>query len=136
MNCITCLNQAIVGQAQCFDCQTLKTTHPVIIGLGLGMDPAAAAKEQQRLDPSRGRASDRSLDNLYPKYYKVIPSDWKVIDVYGVCKLFPVADDSGCINHATKKLLVPGVRTGGKTMYQDVKEARDSLNRWLQLNPE
>lgn len=84
----------------------------------------------------RNRAGDRSMAELYPKYYKAIPAGWKTIDVYGVCKLFPVADDTGCINHARKKLLVPGVRTGGKTMRDDIREARDTLNRWLQLNPE
>ena len=35
--------------------------------------------------------------------------------------------------HASKKLLLSGVRTGGKSLEQDVKEARDSLNRWLEM---
>lgn len=75
-----------------------------------------------------------SLADLYPKYHKHIPKGWTTIDVYAVCQLFPVDDPSGCINHARKKLLVPGVRTGGKSMYKDVMEARDTLNRWLELN--
>lgn len=79
---------------------------------------------------------DRSLAELYPKYYKAIPEEWGSIDVYGVCELFPIKDNSGCIHHAVKKLLVPGVRTGGKSFRDDIREARDTLNRWLQLNPE
>lgn len=75
-----------------------------------------------------------SLAVLYSNYHKAIPEDWKTIDVYGVHQLFPVDDPSGCIHHASKKLLVPGVRTGGKGMYKDIKEARDTLNRWLELN--
>jgi hypothetical protein len=72
----------------------------------------------------------------YPKYYKRVPAGVTELDVYGVCQMFPVADDTGCINHARKKLLVPGTRTGGKSFYDDIKEARDTLNRWLELNKE
>lgn len=82
------------------------------------------------------RQHDRSLAQLYPKYHKPIPKDWDTIDVYGVHQIFVINDPSGCIQHASKKLLLSGVRTGNKTAFQDVREARDSLNRWLQLNPE
>lgn len=80
--------------------------------------------------------TDASLADRYPKYYKRIPTSWKVIDVYAVHSLFPITDFSGCIHHSSKKLLVPGVRTGGKSMRKDILEARDTLNRWLELNPE
>lgn len=80
--------------------------------------------------------TDASLADRYPKYYKRIPSSWKVLDVYGVHSLFPIQDFSGCLHHSSKKLLVPGVRTGGKSMRKDITEARDTLNRWLELNPE
>lgn len=70
----------------------------------------------------------------YPKYHKRLPPGVTTADTYLVNKLFPVQDDTGCILHARKKLLVPGVRTGGKSMYEDVKEARDTLDRWLELN--
>ena len=55
------------------------------------------------------------------------------IDVYQVCKLFPVEDDSGAITHARKKLLVAGGRGAGKDMIKDITEARDTLNRYLQI---
>lgn len=70
----------------------------------------------------------------YPKYFKAIPANWAVLDTYRIAKLFPVEDVSGMILHARKKLLVPGVRTGGKSMRHDVIEARDTLNRWLEDN--
>lgn len=76
------------------------------------------------------------MAQLYPKYYKPIPEQWDYIDTYRVNVIFPVDDESGCILHARKKLLVPGTRTGGKSMRADIKEARDTLNRWLDENPE
>lgn len=74
-----------------------------------------------------------SLAQKYPKYHKEIPPDWETLDTYGVNRLFPVDDPSGCILHARKKLLIPGSRTGGKSMRDDIKEARDTLTRWLEL---
>lgn len=71
----------------------------------------------------------------YPQYFRPIFGITH-LDVYGVHKLFNVQDPSGCIQHASKKLLLSGVRTGGKSAYKDIKEARDTLNRWLELYPE
>lgn len=94
---------------------------------GMGLIDAQNYKQTKKEGQS-------SLADLYPKYHKHLPEGWTTIDVYGVCELFPIHDPSGSLNHARKKLLVPGVRTGGKSMYKDVKEARDTLNRWLELN--
>lgn len=71
----------------------------------------------------------------YPHYFKDV-SDLKWLDVYQVCKLFPVEDDSGAISHARKKLLVCGGRGGGKDKIKDIKEARDTLNRYLEIEGE
>lgn len=68
----------------------------------------------------------------YPQYFRSVMGITH-LDVYGVHKLFNVQDPSGCIQHASKKLLLSGVRTGGKSAYNDIKEARDTLNRWLEL---
>lgn len=73
------------------------------------------------------------LSQKYPQYYKPV-GELKEVDVYAVHNLFNVNDPSGCIHHASKKLLLSGVRTGGKSAYKDIKEARDTLTRWLQLN--
>lgn len=74
-----------------------------------------------------------SLSERYPKYYKPV-GELTEIDVYATHFLFNIQDPSGCIHHASKKLLLSGVRTGGKSAYKDIKEARDTLTRWLQLN--
>lgn len=75
------------------------------------------------------------MQQKYPAYYKDV-GDYAEIDVYAVHHLFNIQDPSGCIQHASKKLLLSGVRTGGKSAFKDITEARDTLNRWLQLNPE
>lgn len=77
-----------------------------------------------------------SLAELYPKYYKAVPPgvDPSEIDTYVLNMMFPVDDASGCILHARKKLLIPGVRSGGKSAIDDVREARDTLNRYLALH--
>ena len=69
----------------------------------------------------------------YPKYYKQV-GNMTEIDVYAVHHLFDIKDPSGAIQHASKKLLLSGVRTGGKSHFKDITEARDTLTRWLQLN--
>ena len=74
-----------------------------------------------------------AMAQKYPKYYKPV-GNLTEVDVYAVHKLFNIQDPSGAIQHASKKLLLSGVRTGGKTPYKDIQEARDTLTRWLQLN--
>jgi len=78
-------------------------------------------------------SKQESLSTKYPKYYKSV-GNLKEIDVYAVHSLFNIQDPSGAIQHASKKLLLSGVRTGKKSAYEDIKEARDTLTRWLQLN--
>ena len=73
------------------------------------------------------------LSLLYPKYFKDV-SGMTEVDVYAVHQLFNIQDPSGAIQHASKKLLLSGVRTGGKSKRVDIQEARDTLNRWLQLD--
>ena len=77
----------------------------------------------------------QTLAERYPKYYKPV-GGLTEIDVYAVHYMFNIQDPSGCLQHSSKKLLLSGVRTGGKSQYKDIKEARDTLTRWLQLNPE
>lgn len=78
------------------------------------------------------RESDVSMAEKYPKYYKRIPEGVQELDIYAVCQLFDVTD--AALSHALKKIMLPGTRTGGKSRYDDIKEARDTLNRWLELN--
>ena len=80
--------------------------------------------------PDRG---EESMSEKYPKYYKSV-GNLTEVDVYAIHQLFNVQDPSGAIHHASKKLLLSGVRTVGKSQYDDIREARDTLTRWLQLN--
>lgn len=54
------------------------------------------------------------------------------VDVYKICDLFEVSDSSGATQHAIKKLLLPGKR-GAKDQGKDIKEARDTLNRLIDM---
>ena len=81
----------------------------------------------------RNNEEPQSMSAKYPQYFKDV-SELTEVDVYCIHHLFQIDDPAGCIQHASKKLLLSGVRTGGKSKYQDIKEARDTLNRWLELN--
>lgn len=80
-----------------------------------------------------GKSESVGMKDKYPKYYKDV-SGLNEIDVYQIHNLFDVQDASGCLQHASKKLLLSGVRTGGKSKYDDIREARDTLTRWLAIN--
>lgn len=71
------------------------------------------------------------LSRKHSHYFKDV-SDLKEVDVYAVCELFNVNDPSGATQHAIKKLLCSGQR-GAKDYKKDLQEARDTLNRKLEL---
>ena len=68
-------------------------------------------------------------ENKYPHYFKDV-EHLETVDVYRVLALFNVTDP--CIQHTVKKLLCAGDR-GDKSMIKDITEARDSLNRHLEM---
>lgn len=76
---------------------------------------------------------DRGLDQMakYPAYWRPLPKKWQCIDYYRVASLFPLNDPSQRLEHARKKLMLGGLRTGGKTLFDDIREARDTLTGWL-----
>ena len=86
-----------------------------------------------RIGNQHAANTEEPMSAKYPKYYKPV-GDLKEIDVYAVHQLFDINDPSGCIQHASKKLLLSGARTGGKSVMKDITEARDTLTRWIQLN--
>jgi hypothetical protein len=67
----------------------------------------------------------------YGHYFRYCPYD--AVDVYRMLELFDV--DSPAIAHAIKKLLAAGQR-GAKDARRDVAEARDALDRWLEMRDE
>lgn len=72
------------------------------------------------------------LSEVFPDTYKST-GDMADIDAFAVNHLFGVNDNSGCLQHAVRKLLHSGT---AEHVYRDIREARDALTRWLQLNAE
>lgn len=88
-----------------------------------------------KTDSESDAVSPPGMSDKYPKYYKDV-SAVDSVDVYKIHEIFEIDDPSGAIHHASKKLLLSGSRTGGKSKYDDVREARDTLTRWLDLQKE
>lgn len=88
--------------------------------------PAPAAPLQFK--PLLNNLSERK----HSHYFKKCPYD--AIDVYRVLSLFGVTDPA--IAHAVKKLLVAGGRGAGKTRFEDIQEAIDTLERWKEMSLE
>lgn len=65
--------------------------------------------------------------------YKSIKGE-KDIDVFAIHQLFEINDSSGCIQQASTKLLLSSDNLTCKPLVQDICDARDILNRWLELN--
>ena len=64
-------------------------------------------------------------------YRKKFP--YNEIDIYRILRLYEVTDP--CVQHAVKKLLCAGKR-GSKNYYQDIDEAKQTLERFGELNVE
>lgn len=111
-----CSNRVVKRGDSCLECQDEEMKFDMAI---------------HAIKASTNLASDTA--KKYPKYYKSV-THLDEIDVYQVHNLFNIQDPSGAIQHASKKLLLSGVRTGNKTQYKDIQEARDTLNRWLEMN--
>lgn len=79
-------------------------------------------------------AGQNPKKSKHSHYFKDV-SDLDEVDVYRVCDLFEVNDNSGAIQHALKKLLCSGQR-GAKGYRKDLEEARDSIQRKLDLMAE
>ena len=110
---------------------------PYCLSLGCGnpISPAEdfCSKCLRYNSPAKEAVEAPSLSKQYPKYFKDV-SKLTEVDVYVLHHLFNIQDPSGAIQHASKKLLLSGVRTGGKSKREDIKEARDTLTRWLQID--
>ena len=65
--------------------------------------------------------------------YIVDISKYNKLDIYRILKLYEVSDP--CLQHAIKKLLCAGKR-GVKNQTQDIKEAVQSLQRFLEMQGE
>ena len=91
------------------------------------------AKELDRILNGEFELNNKSKDveRKHSHYFKDV-RHLDYIDIYQVCKLFEVEDPSHCTQHSIKKLLMSGKR-GAKDKMKDIIEARDTLNRYLQI---
>jgi len=117
----------------------LDSPHPVCNAQHPQGQPCVDCKKLHHMMPVKTSAKapdDKRAEATTNRYQRMIPRNWKYLDVYRINMLFPLGDidPSGALDHARKKLMAPGQRSGGKSLWQDVKEARDTLNRWLEDN--
>jgi hypothetical protein len=86
---------------------------------------------KQELNESKG-VYHKTPENqpLFPHYFVEVPLDTTHVDVYWFLKAWQVYDP--CVQHAVKKLLAAG-RRGAKDVEKDLREARDSITRALEL---
>jgi hypothetical protein len=130
----SCARLAAHGSQYCETCM-------VVGGISNRLSPATSPTHQALTETlnntnNHRRRTDMTMAEKYPQYYKAIPKGITEADTYVVNKMFPIQasdDPTGTVLHARKKLLVPGCRTGGKSFYDDIKEARDTLTRFLEL---
>lgn len=80
------------------------------------------------------KKTDTPTQAKYEKYF-IDVSGYSKIDIYRYLELLP-GTRGHAIEHALKKLALCGVRTGGKSLIKDITEARDTLNRWLEMRAE
>ena len=73
---------------------------------------------------------DDSQKPKHSHYHKDV-SQYDTIDIYVICDLY-VNDNSGCIQHAVKKLLCCGNR-GVKDNVKDLQEAIDTIQRKIEI---
>ena len=69
-------------------------------------------------------------EELNPYYREIAPG--VMVDVYDVLDAFGVTNPA--IAHAAKKLLLAGVRTGGKPPAKDYGEAIKAIQRGMELD--
>lgn len=115
-------------------CKSIGCTSALLMG---EMDFCeSCSSKPDKLINEAGEVSSTEPERMslkYPKYYKDFTGVDEA-DVYVVHDRFEIKDHSGALHHASKKILLSGARTGGKTAYDDIREARDTLTRWLQIN--
>ena len=116
-------------------CRSLGCTHPVINPEKDFCQTCEQQMQQDLLHPdnTEGHPVAQSLPQKYQKYFRSVGGVGE-IDIYAVHQLFNIQDPSGCIQSASKKLLLSGNLESEKSIHQTIEEARDSLTRWLELN--
>lgn len=93
---------------------------------GSGLCNACYLKEQVVVP-----TEDSSSKRKHAHYFKDV-SDFTEMDTYLLIRVWNIEDKNGALHHALKKMLDAGKR-GNKDKMKDIREARDSLNRYLEI---
>lgn len=131
ISCLTPVNDHVDYCPECLDNQAVCNEVPQKMLQQIA--PTGLCEEVLLTGEPPVAPTGETMAQRYPAYYKDV-SDLREIDVYAVHHVFQIDDPSGCLQHSSKKLLLSGARTGGKPKWKDIKEARDTLTRWLELN--
>ena len=112
--------------------ETVHTMDGVKEPMVLGPSALEATKEGQHATriPDPSAPLKTFTQNKYTRDMPTLDGRKVPVDVYCVLAAFPTG--SAAVDHAIKKQLAPGQR-GTKTRLQDLKEARASLDRAIEL---
>ena len=77
--------------------------------------------------------ADPHLPDRNPYHFRSV-KELTEVDVFAVHHIFAMNDPSGALHYASRKLLLSGVGVEGGPNYNDIRKARDTLTRWLELN--
>lgn len=90
----------------------------------------AVEEFKEYYEPKEQGRKEGSQKPKHSHYHKSV-SQYDTIDIYVICDLY-VKDNSGCIQHAVKKLLCCGER-GVKDNVKDLQEAIDTIQRKIEM---
>ena len=88
--------------------------------------------DEKLVYPPTGIASS-TVENRKPHTFRSVEHLTEV-DVFAIHHLFEMNDPSGALQYASRKLLLSGTGLEKETIYEDIREARDTLTRWLEIN--
>ena len=114
-------------------CKSIGCAVPVHTGLDFCHDCEAFANADPNQEEFDFDDSDQLLSSSSKAPHFRPNKNKSDIDVYAIHQMFGIQDCSGCIQHASTKLLLSSDNLTGKPRHQDIREARDILSRWLEL---
>jgi hypothetical protein len=89
-------------------------------------------EELEELEEVEEVVEEPKQERKHSHYFKDV-SKFDEIDTYLLARIWGIEDENGALFHALKKMLDAGKRGGGKGKLKDISEARDSLNRYLEI---
>lgn len=91
------------------------------------------SESDDRINISEISIAASSRADIRPHQFKSVEHLTEV-DVFAVHHLFDINDPSGALQYASRKLLLSSSGSERRPNHEDIREARDTLTRWLELN--